>query len=317
MSTWFDAHLILVQATLVSLLLATSIQLPLRMGVFSFAGVGSYAIGAYTAAIMVTKYEWSTFAALALGVLIAAVVGYLLALVVVRLDGLYLAMATIAFDLILTVAVTNGGDFTGGPTGLYGAITDLDTTQVFIIVVVVLAFLAMSERGRIGRRIDAVREDPELAVSVGIPVLQLRRMAFVVSGALGAVAGGINTLLRTTVAPNSIGFSLVVLALTMIIVGGSRSWAGALIGALVFTWLPSVLQSMGDWQTVVYGVIVALAAIFVPKGLLGVVQDSYRAVQRRRRHALRPAEDAADRAEDDNEQLLRQLSDEATAGGVR
>jgi len=78
-----------------------------------------------------------------------------------------------------------------------------------------------------------------------------------------------------------------------------------------------VLQSIGDWQTVVYGVIVALAAIFVPKGLLGVVQDSYRAVQRRRRHALRPAEDAADRAEDDNEQLLRQLSDEATAGGVR
>ncbi|MGY1712118.1 branched-chain amino acid ABC transporter permease [Geodermatophilus sp. SYSU D00758] len=293
MSQWFVSHLILVQGTFISLLLALSIQVPLRAGVFSFAGVGSYALGAYTAAILTIRLQVAPIIAIGAGVLLAAVAGYLLALLVARLSGLYLGMATIAFALFLGVAATNGGELTGGPTGLFGAISTLTTAHVIAVTVVVVLLLAAGERGAYGRRVDAVREDPQLAVTLGIDVNRVRRRVFVVSGALGATAGGMYTLLRTTVSPETIGFHLVVTALTMIIVGGSLSWAGAAIGALIFTWLPTVLQFVGEWQLLVYGLLVTAAAVYVPGGILGLVQSGWRRYRRSRRPAARPGAAAA------------------------
>jgi branched-chain amino acid transport system permease protein len=289
-SAWYFSHLVLIQSTFISLLLALSIQVPLRAGVFSFAGIGSYAIGAYAAAILTIRLQVAPILAIGAGMLIAAAAGYLLALLVARLAGLYLGMATIAFALFLAVVATNGGELTGGATGLFGAISTLTTTHVVLVTVVVILLLAASERGVMGRRIDAVREDPQLAVSLGIDVNRVRRRVFVVSGALGACAGGMNSLLRTTVSPETIGFHLVVTALTMIIVGGTLSWAGAAIGAVIFTWLPSVLQFAGEWQLVVYGVLVAAAAVYVPNGLLGLLQSGWRRL--RTRHRRIPAEGA-------------------------
>lgn len=305
MTSWLVSHLVLVQSTLISLLLALSIQVPLRAGVFSFAGVGSYAIGAYAAAIMTIRLQVAPVLAIGVGVVIAAVAGYLLALLVARLSGLYLGMATIAFALFLGVVAVNGGELTGGATGLYGAISTLTTGHVVAITVLVVLLLVVSERGAFGRRIDAVREDPQLAVSLGIDVGRVRRRVFVVSGALGACAGGMNSLLRTTVSPETIGFHLVVTALTMIIVGGALSWAGAAIGAVIFTWLPSVLQFVGDWQPVVYGVLVALAAVYMPTGLLGVAQSAWR---RARRRAL-PVDEREHPHADDPERALAALQE--------
>jgi branched-chain amino acid transport system permease protein len=288
MSDWFTAHEILIQGTFISLLLALSIQVPLRAGVFSFAGIGSYAIGAYTAAILTIREQVAPVVAIGAGMLLAAVVGYLLALLVARLTGLYLGMATIAFTLFLGVLATNGGDLTGGATGLYGAISTLTTDHVIVMTIVVVLALAASERGAFGRKVDAVREDPQLAVSLGVDVVAVRRRVFVISGALGACAGGMNSLLRTTVSPETVGFHLVVTALTMIIVGGAMSWAGAAIGAVIFTWLPTILQFVGEWQLLVYGIVVSIAAVYVPGGLLGLGQDGWRRVRRRRRRI--PAE---------------------------
>ncbi|MEU7693800.1 branched-chain amino acid ABC transporter permease [Microbispora hainanensis] len=285
MTAWYDSNIILIQSTFVGLLTALSLQVPIRFGVFSFAGVGCYGVGAYTTAIIVIRLGWPAPLAMGAGMLLAAVTGYLLALVLSRLGGLYLGMATIAFDLIVTVVVANGGELTGGPSGLFGAISDVGTVHVALTSLVVVVLLALSERGRFGRRVEAVREDPELAAAMGVEVRYYRQLAFVISALLGACAGGFNVLLRTTIAPTDIGFSLVTLALTMIIVGGSRSWAGAFIGAVIFTWLPSVLEFSGQFQKVIYGVIVALAAIWVPGGLIGVVTDAYRSWQRSRRAA--------------------------------
>lgn len=320
MNAWYVSHLVLVQATFISFLLALSIQVPLRAGVFSFAGIGSYAIGAYTAAILTIRAQLAPILAIGAGVVLAAVAGWLLALLVARLSGLYLGMATIAFALFLAVVATNGGDLTGGATGLYGALSTLTTGNVIAIVLVVVVLLAVSERGAFGRRIDAVREDPQLAVSLGVDVNRVRRRVFVISGALGACAGGMNTLLRTTVSPETIGFHLVVTALTMIIVGGALSWAGAAIGAVIFTWLPSLLQIAGDWQPLVYGLLVAFAAVYVPTGLLGLAQSGWRRVRAGRRRVppegagapvSTPAAAAAD-PEAEAEQTLAALGNPAT-----
>ncbi len=100
--------------------------------------------------------------------------GYLLAL----LTGLYLGMATIAFVLFLGVLATNGGELTGGPTGLYGALSTLTTTHVVVITLLVVLALAANERGSFGRKVDAVQEDAQLAVSLGIDVNRIRRRSF-------------------------------------------------------------------------------------------------------------------------------------------
>jgi branched-chain amino acid transport system permease protein len=315
MTGWFDSNIVLIQGTMISLLLAMSIQYPLRLGVFSFAGVGCYGIGAYTAAIVTLRYQWPTLPTIVVATLLAGAVGYLLGLVVQRLSGLYLGMATISFDLILSVVVTNGGSLTGGPTGLFGAIGDLTTTQIFIICVIAVALLAWSERGRLGRKIDTVRDDPELALSMGIKVGRLRRGAFLVSGLLGGCAGALQLLLRTAIAPENIGFAPVVLALTMIIVGGAGSWLGALIGAVIFTWLPNVLTLAGAYQAIIYGALVALAAVWVPGGLLGVGKSVYRRIEQQRRPKVILEEAAAEPAVEAEEvAVLAQLSSDAGGG---
>ncbi len=327
MSDFFSSNLVLVQSTLTGLLLALSVQVPLRMGVFSFAGAGSYGIGAYAAGILVLRYDFGPLTAIALTAVGTAVIGLLLGALISKLNGLYLAMATVAFDLIISVVAINGGELTGASTGLFGIITDFSMTQMVVLTVAALALVAMSEVGRLGRRVDTVRDDPELAASMGINVRRYRLAAFVVSGALGGLAGAMNVLVRSTVGPLDIGFGLIVLALTMIIVGGSRSWKGALIGAVIFTWLPDLLSVIGEWQELVYGVIVAVAAIFLPRGIYGVLQDATRWAQRVRRDrraaarggpvvdadgGLRPQEDEAAvlvaQAAEEPERELDQLS---------
>ena len=187
-----------------------------------------------------------------------AVVGLVLGLLIFRLNGLYLAMATVAFDLIISVIAINGGELTGGSTGRYGVHHRLhDGPSCSPSRRGRWSWSRVSELGRTGRRVDAVRDDPELAASVGIRVRRYRLVAFVVSGALGGCAGAINILVRSAVSPLDIGFGLIVLALTMIIVGGALSWKGAVIGAVIFTWLPDFLSVVGEWQELIYGIIVA------------------------------------------------------------
>jgi branched-chain amino acid transport system permease protein len=292
MTTWYFSNLVLIQATLTGLVLALSVQLPMRMGVFSFAGVGSYGIGAYAAALLVIHQKLPALQAIGLAMLITAFIGLVLGLVIARLAGLYLAMATVAFDLIIGVIATNGGTFTGASTGLYGVLSDFTMPMMFWLTLIVLLLVVLSEHGRVGRRVHAVRDDPQLAASAGVNVRRYRLAAFVASGALGGLAGAMNVMVRSTVGPLDIGFGLIVLALTMIIVGGAMSWKGAVMGAIIFTWLPSMLVFVGKWQTLLYGIIVAVAAVLLPRGINGLFVDLTRWIQRRRRTpvALPPAE---------------------------
>jgi branched-chain amino acid transport system permease protein len=274
MSDWYYMNVVLIQTTLTTLLLALSIQVPLRFGVFSFAGVGAFGIGGYGAAIAMVQMEWSTWPAVALGAVTAAAAVFVLGLVVRRLTGLYMGMATIAFPLSVSVVAVNGGDLTGGAGGLYGALGEISMLQIVFVVAAVVAVLVWTEARGLGRRVDTVREDPELANALGIDVNGYRLMSFALSGLIGGLAGAITTLLRSTITPAEVNFHLVIVALTAIVVGGARSWLGALIGAVIFVWLPTWLSFVEEWEKVAYGFIVAAAAIYLPHGVLGVVKDA-------------------------------------------
>lgn len=281
MTGWYASNVVLIQATMTTMLLALSLQIPMRIGVFSFAGIGAFGIGGYSAAIAIVHLGWSTYPAIALGVVTGAVATFLLGLIVQRLDGLYLGMATLAFTLIVAVVAVNGGALTGGAAGLFGAVGDIDELQILIMLVVVIAGVAYFELGSRGRRSDAVREDPSLAAAMGVSVARYRRVAFLASGAVGGLAGGITTLLRTSITPAEVNFHLIVLALTVIVVGGTGSWVGVLIGSVIFVWLPTWLSFVSEWEDIIYGVIVVIAAIFLPNGLLGIAKSLIRRIRSR------------------------------------
>lgn len=289
---WYEQNTVLIQTTFAMLLFALSIQVPLRFGVYSFAGVGAFAIGGYTSAILLSRHDLPALVSVLAGALAAALACWALSLLVVRLDGLYLAMATVAFDLIVGVVAINGGDLTGGATGVYGVLTDVSTAHFAGVAIAACAVVAWTEHGRFGRQTDAVRENPELAASMGVRVASRRRIGFTLSGLLGGASGALLVLQRTTISPADVGFGLVVIGLTMIVVGGTASWVGALIGAVVFTWLPSLLEVVGEWQHVIYGVVVTLAAVWLPGGIVGIVRHARRR-SHRRRHPIGPASQPA------------------------
>jgi len=278
----FGEHEILIQSTLTNFLLALSLLIPLRVGAFSFTGVASYGLGAYVTAIVSIEWEWGAGQSILAGVVVAVVLCAVLAPLLRGLNGLAMGLATIAVVLIAGVVMVNGGDTTGGPAGLFGLPAIVSTGAALVVVALLLLPLTVTEIGPIGRLVEAVRADDGLSVSNGIPVARVRFLAIVASGAIGALGGGLAACFRGIVTPSDLQFGPVILALTIIIVGGFGSWFGALVGAAFFTWLPTVLTAVGEWQGVVFGLVVAAAALWMPEGLVGLSKKAWRAYSARR-----------------------------------
>lgn len=276
MLNFFSSNEILLQTIAVFSLLAFSVQISLRAGAFSLAGVGCWAIGGYSLAIS-DRHDMHPVIGVLIGIVVSAIISYLLALLLVRLRGLYLGMATIAFNQMVGIALIHGGDFTGGELGIYGIGARISTFQLFAVLALVSFLLWALERGMLGRAYNIVRDDEPLAASLGIDSESMRRFAFVLSGAVGGLAGALNAMMLGIVSPTDADFPVIVIALTMVIVGGYHSWLGALIGAALIQWLPIGLQSFGiegmsEWWSVVYGLLILFIAVYMPRGLLGGLQ---------------------------------------------
>lgn len=272
--SYFADNEVLFQQTLVYVLLAISLQVVLRCGVVSLASVGFYTLGAYASAIMI-KDGWPPFAILPLVTLAAGGLGYAFGKPLAKLRGLYLAMATLAFDLVIPVLLINGGDFTGGALGLYAIPLSITTGSLVVIVIVVVLAISQIERGWMGRASLALRADENLARSMGVRVTRERYLAFAISAGLGGLAGALSAMLFRAVSPGSGGFVLITLGLTMAIIGGRDSWVGAVIGAYLVTWVPEWLRFVGTWRSLIFGLVLVLVMMYAPDGLLGAVRRAY------------------------------------------
>jgi branched-chain amino acid transport system permease protein len=281
MSIWYEAHATLFQTTAIYTLLALSFQVVLRSGIFSFASVGAFGVGAYAVANL-TKDGVPAAAALVIIAVAMAGVGYLLSFPLMRLRGLYLGMATFALDQIVVVVATNGGSLTGGAVGLFGIPLDVSTLELVILAVVGILLVSQLERRSVGRAIEVLRTDQRLARSLGVEVGAYRKLIFALSTALGAIAGALNALNFSTIAPGGFGFSLIVAGLTMAVVGGSSSWLGAVLGAIFVVWFPEWFASIGKYQSIIYGVLVILVVAYQPDGILGIIRWLIRAATGRR-----------------------------------
>lgn len=263
------------QTMLVDALLAFSVQICLRAGVFSLGSVAFWSLGGYTAGIM-AKHGQPTVAAFAVVVVGAAALGAVMSLGLGRLRGLYLAMATVALDLVVVVLITNATSITGGAEGLFAIPIRLDTAWTVGIVAVAVVGLAWSERGRAGRVIRVLRNDSDVAAALGVEVRRAERAVFVASAVLGALSGASYALLFSTIQPSQGGFSAIVTALTIVVLGGMDTWLGALVGAVVVVGLPLWVTPISNWTGVIYGGAIIVVALAAPRGLVGLAGQGLR-----------------------------------------
>ncbi len=277
---WLSDNDTLLATFLTAYILGLSIQVVLRAGVFSLASAGTWGIGAYATAYLTTRdHPW--LPSVLVAIVLAAAVSAVLAVIFGRLSGLYLGMATIAFDLLVVSTAFTWDSVTGGALGLYGIPRDVGPGTIAVFAVVATLVTATLQAWAGGRGVDVLRVDPTLASTIGIDVRSFRRRVIVLSGTLGGVAGALTPLVFGILSPGDAGFPLVILGLTIVVLGGKRSWIGVAIGAVLVTWLPQWLGFVAEWRDLVYGLLIVVMVIFAPQGITGMLDRLVRFVRSR------------------------------------
>ena len=294
MSDFISTYGFLFVSMILGAMLGLSLYLPLMAGQLSLASPGFYALGGYIAAILSTKMYPATevfpIPLLLLEMLIAGIVCGLLGVVVgvpaLRLRGIYLAIATIAFVEILRVLALNL-DITGGAVGIFGIPQPFQTPIEYLWVVLPLLLVSMAfvyrlEKIRVGRALIAIREDELAADSMGINPTYYKVLAFTIGAILAGVVGAISAHFLNTWNARQGTFDASIIYLTFVLIGGSRTFLGPILGGMVFTALPEILRAAADmaglpfWlaqflrdgRLIIFGLLIVVGTIFFPQGLV-------------------------------------------------
>ncbi len=248
-------------------LLALSIYLTLSCGMLAMANAAFMGIGAYAAALLTMNAGLPFSLALAGGMLAPALVAFVIGRPTLRLSGVYLAMATLAFGEVVRIFVLNAEDWTGGALGLNGIPQLTQWWHVLLAVLLSLYGLMRLRRSKVGRAFEAIKEDETAANLMGVNANAYKMLAFVLGAALAGLAGALNAHLTFFIGPNEFGFDRGVEILTMTILGGINNLVGPTLGALIITLLPELLRGLKDYRMVANGLILVAIVLFLPRGI--------------------------------------------------
>ena len=254
-------------------------------GQTSFGQNGFAAIGAYASAVLTTSADWPPLLALLAGLLAAGLLALVIGYPTLRLKEHYLAMATLAIGLIIYEVAVEWQSVTNGYMGISGippfAIgpleIDSDRAQLlFLSIVAACCLLAswMLRHARFGRALVALSGSEDAARALGINVARYKLAAFVISAMYAALAGSLLVHIVGFVSPEMIGMNMVILAFTMLYVGGIGTTTGPLVGAMMIGLLPELFRPLKDYQDLVYGVALILILIYAPGGLATLVMPA-------------------------------------------
>ena len=250
-------------------------------GQVAFSHFTFYGIGAYAILILLFQVGLPLPLALLAGVALCVVLALVVAIPATRLEGFYLALATLAFAQLFIVVLNEGGQVTGGAGGLANyRLPDVFGVRVtgpwYTVVIVLLllgtlAILWRLDRSWFGRACRAVRDNPEAAQAMGVDVARTRIIAYTITSAMAGVAGMVYAFVDNTVNPPIFGLPNSFLLLFMVIVGGNGRHAGAIVGAALLYLMPFVLSPLiGHHHALVFGVVMLAVVLFQPKGLIGL-----------------------------------------------
>lgn len=267
-------------------LFALSTYAALSTGILSLASAAFGAVSGFLSVYLLLEFFWPFWLVVVVGALVGAAMGLLVSLPILRLGTHYLALATLALVLVTRVFVLNLSEVTGGAAGV-AVPRVVQTWELFAILGVIAWVLARMRRSRFGLAAEAVREDEQVAASLGTSVLGIRRKAMALSGALAGIGGVLLANVLGYIGPDTYYIHLSFTMLAAVVLGGAYHWAGGVVGALVFTLLPEALRQYVDHgETIANGVILVLIMLFLPRGIV----DPTRLVKRRSKKAAARAE---------------------------
>jgi len=256
-------------------------------GQVSFGHNAFAAISGYTSAVLTATHGWEPLPAAALGILGALIAALIVGYPTLRLRGHYLAMATLAIGLIVYEVAVQWQSVTQGYMGISGIpplgigrfeVTSDRAILIFLIVVAALGVAASAgiRHSRLGRAFVAIAGSEDAARALGIDVARYKLAAFLISAFYAAVAGSLFVHAVGFVSPEVYGLHMVVLAFTMLYVGGIGTVAGAALGALVIGILPETVRRFSEYQDLAYGALLILILIYAPGGLASLSRLSTR-----------------------------------------
>jgi branched-chain amino acid transport system permease protein len=263
-----------------------SIGLSMLMGYagqISMAQAAFFGIGAYTSGILTVHFGLNPWLVMPAGMLLAAVVAWLLGIPALRLKGHYLAMATLGFGVIVHIVLSEEVAWTGGPSGMADipslSIAGIKLTSeiayyylVWGVVFLALLFCFLVLHSRVGRALRAIHQEETAAEAMGVPTARLKVQIFVLSAVLAALAGSLYTHYVTFLNPGSFNLMWSIRFMLMVMVGGMQSLWGALLGTVLMTFVGNEwLQVFADFEILAYGAILLVVALFLPRGLVSLI----------------------------------------------
>jgi len=269
--------------TLIYVILTVGLNLLIgHTGLLAFMNGTLFGVGAYATAILRLDLGWSYGLAIPGGALVAMAIGVLVALPALRLAGLYLALATVAFAQFILWVLLHWDRVTRGPSGIQVPQVDYAPLAssfeqghyyVTLAVVVTVVWLTVNLlRSRYGRAFVAIRESEVAAESNGIDLTRYKTLAYAVSALYAGLAGGLFAPLLGIVVPESFDLSQVIVQFAMVTVGGLGSVAGAVIGAIGLVWLQEALRAFKELQEVAFGGMILLTILFMPGGVAAMLK---------------------------------------------
>ena len=246
----------------------------------SLGQAGLFAAGAYTAALLTSRWQVDPWLALAAAPMVAGVFGVLIALPSLRVKGPYLAMVTLAFGIVVEKIVTEWVDVFGGPSGLFGIMPltwrgEAFTNQQWVWFALVLCvatqlLLRNVLDGRFGRALLSVQADEIASSSVGVRVYRAKVIAFVVAAVTCGIAGALVAQQNQYINSDFITFNLSIFILLLVLFGGAGSKAGPAVGAVALTIIDALLARWPSVQHFFYGALLLFALYFMPGGVMGL-----------------------------------------------
>lgn len=263
-------------------------------GQVSLGHAAFMAIGGYTAAILAVRFGWPPLLGLLGGLALTLPSAALLSLVTVKLRGHYMALATLAFGLLIDSLTTGMTGVTGGPSGFSGiphlalGSFSLDSVTanyyfVWAVAAVAVVLLRNALRSDFGRALRAIRADPVAARALGINVPRYKLVAFLVSAGFASIAGSLYAFFFQFLSPEMVGMDTSFALITMLVVGGEGTLAGAVSGVFLLTMLPIAFQALATYKTLASGALLVVALLFLPSGISGAI------VRMLRRFSPRPS----------------------------
>ena len=265
-------------------------------GYVSIAQAGFMGIGAYSSALLSVKLGWSVWLTIGLAPFMTAALAVLVGYPSLRVKGHYFAIVTLAYNMVIFIVLMTFSALTGGEAGIFnvprpapitlgGAVFGFGERTGYYYLVLAAAVLAtllcaLILHSRVGRVLVAIRQNEALVEAVGVSSWKYKLFAFVTSASMAGLAGALYAHFIGFLNPDPFGVDHSLNAILAVILGGSGTLSGPVVGAFAVVFLPEYLRVAETWRLVMYGLILVVATIFMPRGLVPLVVRGMRAAQK-------------------------------------